>query len=69
MAQLSSAWLVGQGHASCDRRQRTIKSTGKFKVHEVTYDKGGFAVATSYWDDGSDLRLDCKRTLIITLNG
>jgi hypothetical protein len=37
-----------------------LDSTSKFKVHEVIYDKGGFAVATGYWDGGKDLRLACR---------
>jgi len=38
-----------------------IESTGKFKVHDIPYDKDGFAVARGYWDgDTSRLRLACR---------
>jgi len=37
-----------------------IESTSKFKVHDIVYDKDGFAVARGYWEDGKDLRLACR---------
>jgi hypothetical protein len=38
-----------------------IGDTGKFKVHDVVYNKNGFAVARGYWDGNtSQLRLACR---------
>jgi len=38
-----------------------IESTSKFHVHDIVYDKGGFAVARGYWeDDKKVLRLACR---------
>ncbi len=37
-----------------------IESTSKFKVHDVVYNKGGFAIARGYWDGEENLRLACR---------
>ena len=37
-----------------------IESTSKFKVHDVVYNKGGFAIARGYWDGEQHLRLACR---------
>jgi hypothetical protein len=36
-----------------------LGNTSRFKVQEIVYDKGGFAVAKGYWDGGTALRLAC----------
>jgi hypothetical protein len=37
-----------------------IGSTSKFKVKDIVYDKGGFAVARGYWDGSDKLSLACR---------
>jgi len=37
-----------------------IGDTSKFKVHDIPYDKDGFAIARGYWEGGQDLRLACR---------
>ena len=38
-----------------------IGSTSKFRVHDVVYNKGSFAIARGYWDgNNSQLRLACR---------
>ena len=37
-----------------------LSDTSKFKVHDIPYDKNGFAIARGYWEGGSELRLACR---------
>ncbi len=37
-----------------------LGDTSKFKVHDVVYNKGGFAIARGYWDGQKELRLACR---------
>jgi len=37
-----------------------IGDTSKFKVHDIVYNKGGFALARGYWDGMPKLRLACR---------
>ena len=37
-----------------------IASTSKFRVHDIVYDKGGFAVARGYWEESPNLSLACR---------
>ena len=37
-----------------------IESTGKFKVNDIVYDKGGFALARGNWEGEAELRLACR---------
>ncbi len=37
-----------------------IESTNKFKVVDVIYNKGGFAIAKGYWDGNESLSLACR---------
>jgi hypothetical protein len=37
-----------------------LGDTSKFKVHDIVYNKDGFAVARGYWDGGNTLRLACR---------
>ncbi len=37
-----------------------IGDTSKFKIHDIVYNKGGFAVARGYWGGNPELRLACR---------
>ncbi len=37
-----------------------ITSTSKFNVHDIVYDKDGFAIARGYWEKDSTLSLACR---------
>ena len=37
-----------------------IKSTSKFRVEDVVYNKDGFAVARGYWEKNSEMSLACR---------
>jgi len=37
-----------------------LESTGRFKVHDIVYNKDGFAVARGYWDEKTELGLGCR---------
>lgn len=37
-----------------------ISSTSKFNVHDIVYNKGGFAVARGHWEGNSDFSLACR---------
>jgi hypothetical protein len=37
-----------------------LGDTSKFKVHDITYDNDGFAIARGYWEEGNELRLACR---------
>ena len=37
-----------------------LESTSKFKVHDIVYNKGGFAIARGHWEGGADLSLACR---------
>ncbi len=37
-----------------------IESTSKFKVHDIVYNKGGFAVARGHWESQPELGLGCR---------
>lgn len=37
-----------------------LGSTSKFRVHDVIYNKGGFAIARGYWEDSPTLNLACR---------
>jgi len=37
-----------------------IKSTSKFHVHDVVYNKGGFAIARGHWEKQDKMSLACR---------
>lgn len=37
-----------------------IESTSKFRVHDIVYNKGGFALARGYWEGSETLSLACR---------
>ena len=37
-----------------------LKSTSKFKVHEIIYNNGQFALARGYWETDTRLSLACR---------
>jgi hypothetical protein len=37
-----------------------IGDTSKFKVQDIVYNKGGFAIARGYWEGQDKLRLACR---------
>ena len=37
-----------------------LESTGKFKVHDIVYNNGEFALARGYWEGGPKLSLACR---------
>lgn len=37
-----------------------IKSTSKFTVKDIVYDKDGFAVARGHWENNPNLSLACR---------
>jgi hypothetical protein len=37
-----------------------LGNTSKFKVHDIPYDKNGFAVARGHWEGKPELRLACR---------
>lgn len=37
-----------------------LESTSKFKVHDIVYNRGGFALARGHWEGGNQLSLACR---------
>lgn len=37
-----------------------LESTSKFKVHDIIFNNGDFALARGYWEDESKLSLACR---------
>lgn len=38
----------------------SLESTSKFKVERIIYQSSEFAIASGFWDGGSELRLACR---------
>jgi hypothetical protein len=37
-----------------------LGNTGKFEVHDIVYNKDGFAIARGYWEKSPHLNLACR---------
>lgn len=37
-----------------------IESTSRFKVEQIVYNKGGFAIALGKWDGAEEIRAACR---------
>ncbi len=37
-----------------------IASTSKFSVHDIVYNKGGFAIARGHWEGSANFSLACR---------